>query len=73
MIEMHVGTRDVTNIRAHAQKFLSKLVRLLGKNEAPIINKNGERGGVPGVEMLTSAGIGDNDDQPLTPEQYTNA
>ena len=29
MIELHVKTRDVTNIRAHAQKFLLKLVKLL--------------------------------------------
>lgn len=73
MIEMHVGTRDVTNIRAHAQKFLQKLVKLLGKDEAATTNKGGDRGGVPHISALTSAGIGENDDQPLTDEQYTNA
>lgn len=47
MIEMHVQTRDVTNIRAHAQKFLQKLVKLLGKDENEDGNGNNFKGGVP--------------------------
>ena len=32
-IEEYVGTRDILNIRAHAQKFLSKLVKFIEKGE----------------------------------------
>lgn len=32
MIKKDVGTRDVTNIRAHGQKFLLKLVKDLDSN-----------------------------------------
>ena len=68
MIEMHVQTRDVTNIRAHAQKFLQKLVKLLGKDEnehsKDVIGKDG----APLVSAITSAGIGNNDEEPMTAE-----
>jgi len=33
LIEKHVGTRKAPNIRAHGQKFLEKLVKLLESDE----------------------------------------
>ena len=33
MIQRHVKTRDVTNIRAHAQKFLMKLVKIINQTD----------------------------------------
>lgn len=73
MIEMHVKTRDVTNIRAHAQKFLLKLVKLLDKDENDLSSKDTGRGGVPLASAITSAGIGNNDEEPMTTEQASNA
>ena len=80
MIELHVKTRDVTNIRAHAQKFLLKLVKLLDKDDDDInltkntsSNKEGKQSQVPPVSAITQAGIGNNDDEPMTTEQLTNA
>jgi hypothetical protein len=72
MIERHVVTRDVTNIRAHAQKFLLKLVKLLDKDENDIQNKEQSSGGPP-VSAITSAGIGNVDEEPMSAEQVSNA
>lgn len=73
MIELHVKTRDVTNIRAHAQKFLLKLVKLLNKDENDSSHKEGKQQQIPPVSAITTAGIGNNDDEPMTTEQLTNA
>ena len=67
MIEMHVKTRDVTNIRAHAQKFLLKLVKLLDKNENDSSSKETGQAGLH-PSNITSAGIGNNEEEPLTSE-----
>lgn len=73
MIELHVETRDVTNIRAHAQKFLQKLVKLLDKDEAEAASKDIVYATAPQVSAITNAGIGNNDEEPPTEEQLTNA
>ena len=35
LIQRHVATRDTNNIRAHAQKFLNKLTKLVQQEELP--------------------------------------
>ena len=35
LIQQHVKTRGIANIRAHAQKFFSKLVQIIESNEDP--------------------------------------
>ena len=34
MIQRHVGTRKITNVRAHAQKFLMKLLKTVDNQDS---------------------------------------
>lgn len=43
LIESHIGTRDVKNIRSHAQKFFNKLVKAVDNNITSEIPLHGEK------------------------------
>lgn len=69
MIEMHVGTRDVKNIRAHAQKFLNKLERCMQQDggDEPLQNT------IWSSEIHQTCAAPANDEEQVNEEGLSNA